>query len=210
MLLDFYLLAAAFLNLQIRPALAESWRRRSFDPCRDLCAELLARPGRALPEDCLLRHVVTGLPFARAFWHSLIGEFLLLGCEEMPLVQTAPATLCCLLAPERYRSGEAARSAYAPIEQVHFGSRDLRFAGAFYRPDHAGYNDEGDIARLLRYLEGIDAATWHEGMLRPMAEFATADERAEELAFVRDWLPALVELYRDAARRGCVVVCERT
>jgi hypothetical protein len=206
MLLDFYLLAAAFLRLRMRPALAESWRRRSFDPCRDLCAECL---GRALPEACVIRRVAEGLPFAREFWHALAGELLVFGCEDMPLLQAEPATLCWLLAPDRHGAGEAPRSTLAPIEQVHFGSRDLRFGGAFYRPDHAGWNDAADVARLLTYLEGIEPAAWHEEMLRPMAEFPTAEDREEELAFVRDWWPALVAMYHDAARRGCVVVCER-
>src|SRR5947209_20395191 len=140
MLLDFYLLGSAFFT-RLQVALAESWRRRSFSPCRDLCAEVIARPDRTVPQDCLLALVVRGLPFARAVWHGVAGELIVLGCEEMPLVQTAPATLCCLLAPERYHAGEAPRSGFALIEQVHFGSRDLRFGGTYYRPDHAGYND---------------------------------------------------------------------
>ena len=65
------------------------------------------------------------------------------------------------------------------------------------------------LQRLLRYLETVDPSSWHEAKLRPMQEFATALEREEELAFVRDWWPPLVELYRDAARRECVVVCEQ-
>jgi hypothetical protein len=208
MLLDFYLLGALFFHTRLQPILGESWRRRSFAPCRELCTEVLAL-GRAQPDGSLLAQVVRGLPFARQFWQGVAGELLLLAAEDMPLVQTAPATLCCLLAPARYLGSEAPRSAFAPIEQVHFGSRDLRFGGACYRPEHAGYNATEDVARLLRYLEAIDAGLWSEAMLSPMAEFATAEERAEELAFVRDWFEPLVGVYRDAARRQCVVVCER-
>ena len=174
-----------------------------------LCTELLAQKKYA-PDDCVVRRVALGLPFARDFWHALAGELLLLGCEDMPLFQTAPATLCCLLAPERHDAGAAPRSQFAPIEQVHFGSCDLRFGGAFFRPEHAGHNDTTDVARLLGYLETIDPATWTEEMLRPMAEFPTAAEREEELAFARDWRPVLVELYAAAARHGDVIVCERT
>ncbi len=209
MLLDFYLLGALFFHSRLQRALAESWRSRSFEPCRDLCAEIIARPGRTLPEDCLLAQLVRGLPFARALWHGVAGELLQLGAEAMPLVQTAPATLCCLLAPGRSRAGDAPRADFAPIEQVHFGSRDLRFGGAFYRPDHAGFNDTEDVARLLRYMDGIEPADWTEAMLEPMAEFATPEERAEELAFVRDWWGPLMDVYRAALARRCLVVCER-
>jgi hypothetical protein len=207
MLLDFYLLDALFFHTRLQPALAESWRRRSFAPLRDVCAEIMTRS--AVPGDCLLAQEMHGLPFARALWHGVAGELLLLGCDEMPMVQMAPATLCCLLAPMRYQAGDAARSEYAPIEQVHFGSRDLRFGGAYYRPEHAGWNDTDDVARLLGHLEMIDPATWTADMLQPMAEFPTADERAEELAFVRDWWAPLVDVYRAALARQCVVVCER-
>ena len=209
MLLDFYLLGALFFHSRVQPALAESWRRRSFAPCRDLCAEIIARPGRTLPEDCLLGQVVRGLPFVRDFWHGVVGQLLLLGADEMPLVQTAPATLCSLLAPERYGAGDAPRRDFAPIEQIHFGSRDLRFGGAFYRPEHAGFNDIQDVALLLRYMEAIDPTGWTEAMLEPMSILATPDERAEELAFVHDWWGPLVDVYRDALTRQCVVVCER-
>ena len=33
-------------------------------------------------------------------------------------------------------------------------------------------------------------------------------EREEELAYVRDWFPALVDLYRRCADAGRVIVCE--
>jgi hypothetical protein len=207
MLLDFYLFGALFFHTRLQPALAETWRRRSFAPLRDVCAEIVARS--RVPEDCLLPQVVRGLPFGRALCHGVAGELLLLGCDDMPLVETAPASLCCLLAPKRYQAGDAARSAFAPIEQVHFGSRDLRFGGAYYRPEHAGWNDTDDVARLLDYLDTIDPASWTADMLQSMAELPTADERAEELAFVRDWWAPLVDVYRAALARQCVVVCER-
>ena len=37
----FLLLDAALFEEHIRPALAASWRMRSFQPCRSLCASLL-------------------------------------------------------------------------------------------------------------------------------------------------------------------------
>ncbi len=209
MLLYFYLLDASFLRERLRPALADAWRQRSFAPCRDLCAEVVARAARPVPEDCVVRQAACGLSFAREFWQALAGELLVFACDEMPLVQTAPATLCCLLASEKYCVGDVPRSAFAPIQQAHFGSHDLRFGAAFYRPDHAGFNDEQDVARLLRYLDGIDPGAWQASMLGPMPEFAAGAECEEELAFVRDWWPAFVEMYRGAAAQGKVIVCER-
>jgi hypothetical protein len=208
MLLYFYLLGAAFFHERMRPALAQGWRRRSFVLCRELCAEIVARSTLHIPDDALIRQVIAGLPFARKTWHALVGEAILFGCEEMPHVQTAAPTLCCLLAPEQFQAGDVPRSAFAPIQQVQFGSRDLAFGGAFYRPDHAGYNDADDVRRLLDYLESIDPTAWQAEMLRPMDVLASPEEREEELAFVRDWWGPLVDVYRDAARGGCIVVCE--
>jgi hypothetical protein len=208
MLLYLYLMGASFLRDCMRPALGDAWRQRSFAPCRDLCAGVVARSAQTPPDDCVVRQVARGLSFAREFWQRLVGELLVFACEDMPLVQTAPATLCCLLAPKEFGIGDVPRSEFAPIQQVHYGSRDLRIGGAFYRPDHAGYNAEDDVARLLRYLDGIDPSAWHESMLCPMVEFASRDEREEELAFVRDWWPALVEIYRSALIEHQVIVCE--
>jgi hypothetical protein len=209
MLLYFYLLGGSFLRERMRPALTEAWRRRSFTPCRALCDEVVARAARTPPDDSVMRQAAQRLPFAREFWHALAGELLVYGCEDLPLIQTAPASLCCLLAAEHRGLGDLPRGQFAAIHQVHFGSRDLRFGGAFYRPDRVGINDEGDVARLLLYLEGIDAGGWQEKMLCPMPEFASAEERAEELAFVRDWWPALVEMYRGALTARQVIVCEQ-
>jgi hypothetical protein len=208
MLLYFYLFGADFFHMRMQPALAESWRRRSFLPCHELCADVLRATSQTPPADSVLGQIARGLPFAREFWQGLVGELLVFGCQDMPLLQTAPATLCCLLAPEQH-GRDLPRSDFAPVQQVHFGSRDLRFGGAFYRPDHAGCNGDADVRRLLQYLEGIDPSIWHEAMLQPMTELTTAEQRAEELAFVRDWWPALVELYRNAAEQGQVIVCER-
>jgi hypothetical protein len=209
MLLDFYVLATAFFHDRLQPALTASWSARSFKPCLALCTEILDRCGRDAPHDCLLRQVAAGLPFASRSWHALAGEFMLLGREDMPLIEIAPRTLCCLLAPDCDRPGDGPRSAFVAIEQVLFGSRDLRFGGAFYRPDCAGYNDMTDVRRLLAYLEAIDPAGWTEAMLQPINELASIEDRAEELAFLRDWWPPLVEVHRDAVRHDCVIVCER-
>ena len=43
----FLLLDGALFAERMRPALAASWRRRSFEPCREFCAALL--PGGTDP-----------------------------------------------------------------------------------------------------------------------------------------------------------------
>lgn len=198
MVLNFYLLDAAFFHDRLRPALAASRRQRSLTPCRAVCAEVARN---ALPDDCLVRHVLRGLPYAKEYWQALVGELLVFGCVDLPVFPTAPETLACLLA-----AGPDGRS--APIRQVHFGSRELVFGGVAYRPFHVGFNDRDDVARLLADLHGVDPSAWQADALRALPELPTDDERAEELAFARDWWPSLVELYRRAATERLVVVCE--
>jgi hypothetical protein len=206
MLLYFFLLDGVFYHEIIGPALARSHRQRSFAPCHDLCWRLLARnPG--IPQDALIR-VAAGLKFDRAFWHSLIGECLVHGATDIPRLPTAPASLCCLLAPDHYARLNMQREHYAPILQAHLGARDVTFGGGYYRPDHAGLNDKGDVARLAAYLEAIDPATWQPRDLARLADCHNDEECAEELAYVRDWWPDLVELYQKARDQDMVVVCE--
>jgi hypothetical protein len=212
--LYFLLLDAPLFHDAIRPALAAAWRLRSFEPCRPLAARL--QPAiRAFTEryylgveEPLLAQVSRGLPFDRHYWTLLAGEALLYAAVEVPEFQTAPETLCCLLAPEQCRADDVPRERFAPIQQVHFGSRDLDFGGKLYRPEQAGYNDPADVARLTAYLDAVDPTRWSTTDLEPLAGLADEEERGEELAFVRDWFPALQELYRRAKEQGCIVVCE--
>ena len=88
------------------------------------------------------------------------------------------------------------------------GTRDLVFAGHHYHPEHAGFNDAGDVERLHEYLAAIDPGTWSEGGLLPLPELATAEERREEIEYVRDWWPSLVEMYGRARAEGQVIICE--
>lgn len=198
----------------IRRALSASWRQRSFEPCRSLCTSLLpavasfAQRYHTGAEEPLLVPVSRGLPFDRAFWRALVGEVLWYSADDIPEFQTAPETLCALLAPDCYRQGDRPRERFAPIEQVHFGARDLVFGGGFYRPDHAGFNDLDDVARLARYLASVDPGRWTVADLGGVAELADDEERAEELQFVREWLPALQDFYRLAHDQGQLIVCE--
>jgi hypothetical protein len=203
------LLDNLFFTRQLRPALTASWQHRNFEPCRVLCEALLpaartfAQRYHLGSEEPLLAEVLHGLPFDREFWAHLAGEMLWYGAAEIPEIETAPDTLCCLLAPER--SGD--REHFAPIEQVLFGARDLTFGG-FYRPEHAGYNDISDVSRLADYLHSLDPAQWTVAQLAGLETATTEEDRADELEFVREWFPALCDLY-DRARGGrLVVVCE--
>jgi hypothetical protein len=212
---DYFLLhdTAAFEG-QLRPALAEARRQRSFAPCRALCAALVG-PARDYAQryhlgdvEPLLAAVAQGqLPFDRTLWRALVGEVLLFGAAEVPELTANADTLCCLLAPEHYRRGVTQREQLAPIQQALRGSRDLTFGAAVYRPDHAGYNDAADMGRLAAYLQGVDPARWTAADLEPLPDLDAAD-RAEEVSFAREWFPALVELYARAQQRGQVVVLE--
>jgi hypothetical protein len=197
----------------IRPALGDAWRRRSFEPCRALCAALA--PAAAAyadryhtgPDEPLLARAARGLPFDRDFWRLLVGEVLLYAAAAVPEVPTAPDTLLCLLAPERCGHPPGPRELFVPIEQAHFGARDLVFGGGFYRPDTAAYNDGADVARLAEYLAAVEPARWSTANLAPLRELGEAD-RADELEYARDVFPRLRDLYREAAAAGQVVVCE--
>src|SRR4051812_32843763 len=99
------LLDAAAFHDRIRPALSAAWLQRSFASCRALCESLLPA-ARSFAEryhlgsdEPLLAQVGRGLPFDRAFWRHLAGEILWYSATEIPEFETAPDSLCCLLAP---------------------------------------------------------------------------------------------------------------
>jgi hypothetical protein len=96
----------------------------------------------------------------------------------------------------------------APIQQVHYGSRDLSFGTAIYRPDNAGWNNRADVSRLAGYLSSLDPDTWQVTGLKALREISDEQELLEELEFLRDWFPPLRELYRRAAARNQVILCE--
>jgi hypothetical protein len=208
--LYFLLLDARSFHERLVPPLAAAWRQRSFQPCRPL-ADWLQPACAALRDgffgagnEPLLAALARGLPFDRNTWRMLAGEALLVAATEMPEIQTAPAVLRCLLAPETLENSQRLRVGFTPIEQVHFGARDLTFGGAVYRPDHAGYNDSTDVCRLTDYLNAIDPARWQVDALAELAE----EERQEELDFAREWFGPLRDMYRCAAEQNQVIVCE--
>jgi hypothetical protein len=205
-MLYFLLHDADAFHCQITPALAASWRQRSFRPLAALAAELSPvldafadRYRLTADEQPLLRHVSADQPFDRRLWRHLAGEVLLYAAADAPELQTAPDTLAALLTLNGTVDGPS------PIRQAHYGSRDLDFGGVVYRPDRAGLNDTADVNRLAEYLAVIDPDHW-----RPDSLFGLADdeERAEELAFARGCFTDLRDLYFRAQERGQVVVCE--
>jgi hypothetical protein len=211
--LYFLLHDAARFHRTVRPALAEAWRGRSFVPCRPLCAALapaavaFAERYHTGHDEPLLAQVARGtVPFGRNFWRLLVGEVLLYGAASVPEILTAPDTLAHLLAPGQDAS--ASRPDGAPIRQAHFGARDLVFGAGFYRPDTAGWNDTGDVARLADYLATVDPSAWTTADLTGLREFAGEGERADELEFAREAFSSLHELYEGARGADQVVVCE--
>lgn len=210
----FLVLDGADFEERIRPVLGTAWRLRSFEPCRDLCLALVPT-ARAYAEryhtgadEPLLQRVAEGLPFDRVLWRALVEEVLLFTAREIPEFQTCPETLCCLLAPEHDRDEILAREQLAPIQQAHRGARDLTFHTAVYRPEHAGYNNREDVARLSDYLASVRPETWTVDQLRDLPELEEDEERAEELDFAREWFPALRDLYRQCREQDRVLVIE--
>jgi len=205
-LADYFLvLDADRFEQQMRPALAAAWRLRSFVPCQAFCSALLPRvaafgaryhTGEGEP---LTARVAAGLPFQRDFWRVLVGELLFYAAGDIPEIQTCPATLACLLGP-----GAGATA----VHQAHFGTRDLTFGAAVYRPDCCGCNNRADVLRLADSLAAVDPDRWQAADLAPLADLPNEEEREEELAFARCWFPPLRELYRRAAEEKCVVVHE--
>jgi hypothetical protein len=210
---DYFLVhdRASFEN-DIRPALGASWRQRSFGPCRAVCAALapaavaFAQRYHTAAHESFVARMAAGLPFDRAFWRMLAGEVLLVAAAEIPEVQTCPDTLCRLLAGGA--EPDLPRERMPPILQAHRGSRDLTFGTAVYRPEHAGYNNAADVARLAKYLAAVRPEAWTPDALCGAEAADDAEARADELAFAREWFPALCDLYQQAHRRGRVIVLE--
>ena len=179
--------AAAFHD-QVEPALAAAWQQRSFAPCLRLCSALLpavrsfAERYHTDPDGSLLDQAAHGLPFDRDCWRLLVSEVLLYGAVDIPELEIAPDTLLCLLAPDRVTRDLVPREQFVPIQQAHYGSRDLVFGGAFYRPEQAGYNDIADVARLAEYLARVDPQRWNAADLKLLPDTPEDVDREEELA----------------------------
>lgn len=212
MALYFMLLDAKLYREQIVPSLAASWRLRSFTPCQALCTSLLpaaesfASRYHTRSADQLLRRAACGMTFDRHVWTALAGELLWFAAAEIPEIDTASETLTYILAPEVRRPVPGKH--HAPIQQAHFGTRDVAFGGKLYRPDDAGLNDLTDVARLAEYLDSIDEARWTVTELEGLPERLSEEDRAEELDFARGIFCDLRDLYRQAVLNRWVVLPE--
>jgi hypothetical protein len=207
MLHYFYVIDGSWMRDTLSPALAESWRARSFGPCRAMCSELARQD--AVPTDALVHRVRAALHFDRVLWRALVGECLLFGADAMPQIPCLVRSLLCQLAPERLDAEPTERAAFTPIEQVYYGARDLRLGAAWHRPGHVGWNDTPDIERLAGYLKAVDPSLSTPAALAPLLELSDEADRVEELEYVRNWWPALVEMYDAARAEHQVIVCER-
>ncbi|HYV38004.1 MAG TPA: hypothetical protein VE988_20125 [Gemmataceae bacterium] len=212
MALYFLVLDRLSFQEEILPGLVESWRKRSFAPCKAICAKVLTRAKDFADRyyivgETLLAQIGKGLPFDRLFWQHLAGELLWYSAVDIPELQTSPDTLARLLAPQPENWANTPREALPPILQAHHGSRDLRIGNTFYRPEQAGWNDPSDVVRLAAYLNSVHPETWQAVDLSCVPEIP-GEEREEELAYLRDWFPPLQELYAQAAQRDQVIVCE--
>ena len=95
----FFLLDATLFETVIRPAFAESWKRRSFEPCRTLCERLL--PAAHLyreryhtgDDEPLLARRCRVSRFDRHIWRALVSETLLFAAVEIPEFQVCAETL---------------------------------------------------------------------------------------------------------------------
>jgi hypothetical protein len=212
--LYFMLHDAARFCEELVPALAASWRERSFHPCTHLCQSLEARVAeytrgyQGSADEFLLTKVPAGLCFDRGAWRLLAAELLLIAADELPELQTLPTTLCALLAPDCLETDRPDRGLLAPIQQAHHGSRDLRFGDAIYRPEAAGLNDATDVNRLADYLASIRPDEWSSASLIALKELVTDEDREDELSLAREWFPSLRRLYQQAAANGQLVICE--
>jgi hypothetical protein len=214
MSLYYLLLDAVVFHEQIRPALSASWRQRSFEPCRPLSRHLAAtaiapwaRYQTGL-EEPLVSQLDKELAFDRDVWRYLVGEILWLSAREIPDLQTTPEALCRLLGTT-VPQPPFERPQLAPVQQVYFGSRDLVFDSAYYRPDAIGYNDLDDVGRLAVYLKTIDPGPWTSECLASLPGLTAMEDREEELEMVKEWLPPLMELYAKAQQEREIVICEQ-
>jgi hypothetical protein len=203
MALYFLQVDADAFHQSLRPALAASWRQRSFMPCRPLCQRWLAKAEDFaqryhLGDDQPLLAAVAGadVAFDRTLWQHLAGELLWFGAAAIPEISTSAEALACLLAKEW-------------VDRLLHGSHDLVFGGGFYRPDRAGWNDTPDVVQLDDFLAAVRPETWPATALAGLTALTDDADRLEELEFVRDGFPALVDMYRQARQQGQIVVCER-
>jgi hypothetical protein len=210
----FCLVDSSWFYDRFRPALAASWRQKSFQPCRQLCAALneaadrFAATYNGLVGTSIVTAVAAGLAFDRHVWRCLVGEALLYGASEIPEIHLAVECLTRLLAPNRAPRLEGPRELLAPVQQALFGARDLEFGSAIYRPEQVGMNDTTDVQRLADYFESVEPREWTTADLGVADPLLDDEESAAELEYVRECFSALCQMYVGARNRRQVIICE--
>ena len=103
--------------------------------------------------------------------------------------------------------GLCERSQFTPIQQAHFGSRDLTFGARHLSSRVRRLQQRRRRARLADYLASVRPESWTVADLDALRDMDLED-RADELEFAREWFPALVEMYR-RRRPADVLSCMR-
>ena len=65
-----------------------------------------------------------------------------------------------------------------------------------------------DVERLTAELDCVNPQRWTEADLADLRN-VPADDRAEELAYARDWFPVLRDFFRRVRQGGSILVHER-
>lgn len=203
----FLALDADWFAGEIRPALTASRHQQAFAPLKSLCARLLPRVEAFGVAEVgqLLAAIQEGAAYDRHLWRGLVADILLLAATEIPEIRLPPRTLCLLLG--EVGAGQGPREKFSPIEQALFGSRELSFGSHPYRPLEVGVNETADVARLADYLAGIDRAGWLVDDRVVLAEL-DAEDRDEELAFLREGAQSLSHFYARSVRANQLIICE--
>jgi|SRR5262245_32032866 len=198
--LYFMLHDAERFDALIRPALGASWWQRSIEPLRSLQlalreeVERFVTENRVRREDLVLHSLHPRMPFDRNTWRIIAGEVLLLAAAEVPEIPDVEETLVRL-------QGED-----PSIHRAYHGTHNLCFGGAWYRPDHAGYNATDDVLRLANWLTSIDLDRFQDKLSGPSQ--TDENEQQEELAFTTQAFKQLAAVYDRARTCGQLILCE--
>ncbi len=189
-------------------------RQRSFGPCLSLCRSLDPAVQSFMDRYCLgddlplISRLDGRISYDPHLWRHLVGELLLFGVVAVPENAQAPDPLYRPHASRPCCETHGTRPDWGPMRQAHFGTHDLALGESFYRPDNAGWNDQGDVQRLATFLAAIDCSTWTAAMLSNRASDAYDDGGADELAYARQCLAELQAMYRRAALAEHLIVTE--